>query len=204
MLVAGCRLPVTRNQKQEMSNVRLATRYAKSLIGLATERGELEKVFEDMKWLQSLCKGNRDFISMLRSPVIKSDTKGKIVKAVAQNNIGLITNSFIQLLINKGRESALPEITHAFIQQYKEIKKIYPVKLTTAYPLSEDLKKAFVDHINSTTEMQNIELETIVKEDIIGGFVLQTGDKLVDASVAYDLKEIARQFENNDFIYRVR
>jgi len=187
-----------------MSNTRLATRYAKSLIGLATERGELEKVFGDMEWLQLLCKGNRDFVNMLCSPVIKSDTKGKIVKAVAQNNIGLLTNSFIQLLINKGRESALPEIAAAFIQQYKEVKKIFTVKLTTAHPLSDDIKKAFVDHIKSTTEMQNIELETIVKEDIIGGFVLQTGDKLVDASVAYDLKEIARQFENNDFIYKVR
>jgi len=187
-----------------MSNVRLATRYAKSLIGLATERGELEKVFGDMEWLQSLCKNNRDFITMLRSPVIKSDTKGKIVKAVAQDNIGLLTNTFIQLLINKGRESALPEIATAFIHQYKEIKKIFPVKLTTAYPLSDDLKKAFVDHIKSTTEMQNIELETAVKEDIIGGFILQTGDKMVDASIAYDLKEIAKQFENNDFIYKVR
>ena len=187
-----------------MSNTRLATRYAKSLIGLATERGELEKVFGDMEWLQLLCKGNRDFVNMLCSPVIKSDTKGKIVKAVAQNNIGLLTNSFIQLLINKGRESALPEIAAAFIQQYKEVKKIFTVKLTTAHPLSDDIKKAVVDHIKSTTEMQNIELETIVKEDIIGGFVLQTGDKLVDASVAYDLKEIARQFENNDFIYKVR
>jgi len=187
-----------------MSNTRLATRYAKSLIGLAIERNELEKVFGDMEWLQSLCKGNRDFVNMLRSPVIKSDTKGKIVKAVAQNNIGLLTNSFIQLLINKGRESALPEIAAAFIQQYKEVKKIFTVRLTTAHPLSDDIKKAFVDHIKSTTEMQNIELETIVKEDIIGGFVLQTGDKLVDASVAYDLKEIARQFENNDFIYKVR
>jgi F-type H+-transporting ATPase subunit delta len=187
-----------------MSNVRLATRYAKSLLGLAMERGELEKVFADMQWLQAVCKSNRDFISMLRSPVIKSDTKGKIVKAVAQDNIGQLTNAFIQLLIGKGREGALPEITTSFIQQYKEVKKIHTVKLTTAFPVSDDVKKSFVDHIRSTTEMQNIELETFVKEDIIGGFVLQTGDKLVDASVAYDLKEIARQFENNDFIYKVR
>jgi F-type H+-transporting ATPase subunit delta len=52
--------------------------------------------------------------------------------------------------------------------------------------------------------MKNIELETVVNENIIGGFVLQAGDQLVDASVAYDLKAIARQFENNDFIYKVR
>jgi F-type H+-transporting ATPase subunit delta len=76
--------------------------------------------------------------------------------------------------------------------------------LTTASPVSDELKKSIVDHIKSTTEMQNIELETAVNEDIIGGFVIQTGDKMVDASIAYDLKEIAKQFENNDFIYKVR
>lgn len=187
-----------------MSNGRLATRYAKSLLDLSKERNEVEKIFADMQWLQAVCKSNRDFISMLRSPVIKSDTKGKIVNAVTAGKISVLSDAFIQLLINKGREGALPEITNAFIQQYKAFKKIYTVKLTTASAVSDDLKNAIVSHIKSTTEMQNIELETVVNEDIIGGFVLQTGDKLVDASIAYDLKEIARQFENNDFIYKVR
>jgi F-type H+-transporting ATPase subunit delta len=44
----------------------------------------------------------------------------------------------------------------------------------------------------------------VVDPKLIGGFVLQAGDKLVDASIAYDLKEISKQFDNNDFIYRVR
>jgi F-type H+-transporting ATPase subunit delta len=43
-----------------------------------------------------------------------------------------------------------------------------------------------------------------VNPDIIGGFVLQAGDKLVDASISYDLQAISREFENNDFIYKVR
>lgn len=58
--------------------------------------------------------------------------------------------------------------------------------------------------MRATSNMQNIELETIVNEKLIGGFVLQAGDKLIDASISYDLKEIAKQFENNDFIYKVR
>lgn len=157
-----------------------------------------------MDWLQAVCKSNRDFVNVLRSPIIKSDAKGKIVGAVAKDHIGILTGAFIRLLIRKGREGALPEITHAFVQQYKEYKKIYSIKLTTASPVSDELKEAIMNHIRSTTEMQNIELETVVKEDIIGGFVLQAGDKLVDASVAYNLKTIARQFENNDFIFKMR
>ena len=56
-----------------MPNPRLATRYAKSLIDLAIEKGQLEKIFADMQWLQAVCKGNRDFVNVLRSPVIKAD-----------------------------------------------------------------------------------------------------------------------------------
>ena len=52
--------------------------------------------------------------------------------------------------------------------------------------------------------MQNIEMVTNVDDKLIGGFVLQAGDLLIDASIAYDLRQIARQFENNDFVYKVR
>ena len=115
-----------------------------------------------------------------------------------------MTAAFNRLLVAKGREGELPEIINAFVKQYKEYKNIYVVKLTTAAPVSESVKAAIVDRVKQTSNMDNIELETVVNPDIIGGFVLQTGDKLVDASIAYELQEISREFENNDFIYKVR
>jgi F-type H+-transporting ATPase subunit delta len=66
------------------------------------------------------------------------------------------------------------------------------------------VKNSFIDQIKKTTAIQNIELEAKVDDKIIGGFVLQTGDQLIDASVAYDLREIAKQFKNNEFIYNIR
>jgi F-type H+-transporting ATPase subunit delta len=187
-----------------MPNPRLASRYAKSLVDLALEKGELEKVFADMQWLQQVIRGSRDFANLLRSPIIKADKKEKIVEAIIGKQVANITSLFIRLLITKGRESNLPEIIVAFISQYKEHMHIHPVKLTTATPINENLKKVFIDQIKKTSTMQNIELETVVNEDLIGGFILEAGDKLIDASVAYDLRQIARQFENNDFVYKVR
>jgi len=70
--------------------------------------------------------------------------------------------------------------------------------------LSEAMKEAIVSQVKRSGGYENIELQTAVDEKLIGGFVLQTGDKLIDASIAYDLKTIARQFENNDFIYKIR
>jgi F-type H+-transporting ATPase subunit delta len=187
-----------------MPNPRLATRYAKSLIDLAIEKGELEKVFADMQWLSSVCKSNRDFVNLLRSPIIKGDTKKKILEAVTTGNISEMTAAFNRLLITKGRESNLPEISQAFITAYKEKKNIQTIKLTTATPISDAVRNAIISQVKKSANFQNVELEEKVDADIIGGFVLQAGDKLIDASISYDLKAIAKQFENNDFIYKVR
>lgn len=187
-----------------MPNPRLATRYAKSLIDLSVEKGQLEEVYADMQWLQAVCKSNLDFVSLLRSPVITGDKKIKILEAVSGGKLSKLTTAFNALLIHKSRESNLPEIATAFITQYKEYKNIHTIKLTTAGPASDNIKNAIVEQVKKTGGFDNIELEEKVDENIIGGFVLQIGDKLIDASIAYDLKVIAKQFENNDFIYKIR
>ena len=187
-----------------MPNPRLAARYAKSLLDLAVEKNQLEQVYADMDYLQQLTKGSRDFLSLLRSPVVAADKKLSAINAVTSGKVSELTTAFNRLLVNKGREGELPEIITAFIKQYKDRKGIHIVKLTTATPVSEATKNAIVAQVKQTSDMQNIELETSVDPKLIGGFVLQAGDKLVDASIRYDLNQISRQFENNDFIYKVR
>ncbi len=186
------------------NNPRLASRYAKSLLDLAIEQGQLEKVYEDMLLLQKVIKGNRDFLNLLRSPIINPDKKGKIINAVTAGKVSQLTTVFNNLLVSKNREANLPEIIDSFIKQYKKLKNIYIAKLTTATPISDNLKAAIVNQIKQTSDLQNIEVETSVNENLIGGFTLQVGDKLVDASIANDLREISRQFENNDFIYKIK
>src|SRR5688572_18044836 len=133
-----------------MLNPRVASRYAKSLIDLSIERGELEKVFEDMQWLQSVCKSNRDVVNLLKSPVIKGDTKKKILKAIIGDNVSPITSGFINLLVTKGRESNLPEVASAFISSYKQKKNIHTVKITTATPLTDNVKNEIITQIKTS------------------------------------------------------
>ena len=187
-----------------MPNPRLASRYAKSLIDLAVERGQLEQVHQDMQWLQSVCKSNRDFVNLLRSPIIKGEVKQKIMSAVTGSSLSELTNAFIRLLISKTRESFLPEIAAAAISLYKQNKNIQTVQLTTASAVSDNIRTAIIEQVKKSAGFENIELEEKIDPSLIGGFVLQVGDKLVDASIAYDLKAIAKQFENNDFVYKIR
>ena len=187
-----------------MLNPRLAGRYAKSLIDLSVERNQLEEVYNDMQYLQAVCKASREFVLLLKSPVISIDRKNKALTAVTTGKVGQLTAAFNSLLISKNREFYIPEIVDAFIDQYNSIKGIHKVKLTTAAPVSEDVKSAIISKIKSETSLQKIELETVVKEELIGGFVLEFNNNLVDASIQRDLRDIKKQFESNDFVQKIR
>lgn len=187
-----------------MPNPRLASRYAKSLLDLSIEKDQLEQVFADMQWLNAVCKSNRDFVNMLRSPIINADTKKKILETITGGHISAMTTMFNQLLVSKSREKFLPEIATAFISAYKEYKHIKIVKLTSATEISDSVRDAIINSVRSSLGFEKIELEVKVDPALIGGFVLQIDDKLVDASIIYDLRAIARQFNNNDFIYKIR
>ncbi|MCC6288673.1 MAG: ATP synthase F1 subunit delta [Chitinophagaceae bacterium] len=187
-----------------MLQPRLAGRYAKSLIDLALERNQLEAVHADMLLLQSICKQSRDFVNLVRSPVIAADKKNAIIEAITAGKVSDLTSAFNKLLVQKGREGILPEIINAFIEQYNQLKNIHKVKLTTAQPISDELKNSIEQKVKADTALTNIELETAVKEELIGGFVLEFDNKLVDASIIRDLKDIQRQFQSNIYVRNIR
>lgn len=187
-----------------MQNPRLANRYAKSLIDLSTEKNQLEAVYADMKYLQAVCVASKDFVNLLKSPIIKATKKSSIINAITNGKVTDITKLFNQLLVSKGRESELPEIVEAFIEQYNEIKGIHSVTLTTATEVSDALKQSIEQKIKTEQGFGKIELTTKVNPKLIGGFVLEFNNNLVDASIERDLRDVKKQFEKNIYVHNLR
>lgn len=186
-----------------MQNPRLASRYAKSLISLAQELNQLEVVHTDMLFLQQVMKSNPDVVSLLKSPIIKADKKQKILAAIFEGRISTATSSFVNLLVSKGRESALAEMTNEFTRQYMLLKNISQVKITTAVALDNTTLDVIKQKIASETTQQ-VQLETAVNPELIGGFVLEANDQLFDASILRDLKDIKQQFNKNIYVSELR
>jgi len=187
-----------------MNNPRLATRYAKSIIDLAIEKDQLDAVYDDMNFILRICKTNPDFVAILRSPVIKPTSKGKIIESVTKERVCALTTAFIKLLVAKTRELNLPEIAEAFVDQYNKINNIHRVKISTAVPISDTLKTAILSDVLGNTPLSSIDLETVVDQSLIGGFILESEGRSIDASILKDLKEIKMQFLNNEYLRRIR
>lgn len=183
-----------------MQNPRLAARYAKALIDIAKEQNSLDAVLNDMNLVLKTVKSSKEFAITMQSPIIKGDKKLEILKAVFGAHLQKETTLFFDLIINKGREANLAEIAEAYIKQYNQLKHINTVKVTTAAPMDEEMKQFILAKVKQEVNGQEVNLETSVQPELIGGFVLQVGDKLFDASVRRDLNDVQNQFNKNIYV----
>jgi F-type H+-transporting ATPase subunit delta len=183
-----------------MSVIRIASRYAKSLIDLAVEQDKLERVLEDVKTFQKAVS-NREFYLLLKSPIINATKKQQIFKALFGDKFDEMTSAFFKIILTKGREAYLPDIADEFVNQYKDIKHISTVRLTTAVPLgAETISRLKQKLVASSATEDHVELVTKVDPDILGGFVIEFDDKLYDSSVTHKMELLRKEFAKNLFV----
>ncbi|MGZ3751322.1 MAG: ATP synthase F1 subunit delta [Mucilaginibacter sp.] len=176
-----------------MSELTVATRYAKSLIDLAVENKSLEETRNDMELFSQTLKASHQLQAVLSNPIIAHSKKIKILEAIFSGKVSKITDSFFRIMINKSRAEILYPTSKEFINQYNIIKNIVRAYVTSATPLSEVNKKQIVAELKAVTGGE-IELHAKVDANLIGGFVLTIGDKQVDTSLSNALNRLKRDF----------
>ena len=180
-----------------MSVNTIAARYAKTLIELAVDQKSLDGVLEDVKGFQKATE-QRDFYLLLKSPIVNTEKKITILKEIFDGKITPITMSFLTLMTKKGREMYLPEISSEFVKLYNERMSISKVLITTSEALSAaELESIKAKLVASSATLNNLEVETKIDPSIIGGFVIEIGDRLYDASVSHKLDELKKQFSGS-------
>lgn len=178
-----------------MSDIRIASRYAKSLLELSQEKGSTEAVFSDMKLFNEVCESNKALVSMLRSPVVPGDKK-KAVLDKAFYGFNALTSLFVSTVVRKSREAYLPLIAREFISQYNRLNNIVPATVVTAVELDANGYNNIKAELEKKTG-KSIELKTVVDPSIIGGLVVRMEDSLYDASLANKLKKIKKELVLN-------
>lgn len=187
-----------------MRQPKVASRYAKALFDLALETGVMEKVKEDIALVGSTTVGELE--AVLMSPVIRGDKKEKIFAAIFGDKVSSLTTSFFNLLFRKGREVATREIMEAYMSLYRRQLNIQKVEITTATPVSAEVHQYILGQIKNMEGYENATFEVNPRVDpsIVGGFVLQVGDNLFDASIRHDLDVIRQQFIENMYVQKIR
>lgn len=176
-----------------MSELTVATRYAKSLIDLAQEQNILEPVKADMDAFAKTVHNSHELYAVLANPIIAQDKKKKILDALFAGKVNKATIAFFHIMVTKGRAGILYATAQEFGNQYNVLKNIIKATVVSAAPLSEASKQQLTDEVKAITGGTVI-MQTKIDPSLIGGFVLTVGDRQIDTSVASSLQKIKKDF----------
>lgn len=171
---------------------RAAIRYAKAVLSLATEKKVAEAVNTDMKQIATAIADNSDLNSMLISPVVRSSDKKAVLTSVFKT-ANAATNNLIDTLIANKRIALLGEVANKYNLLYDELRGAQVAKVTSATPITAELEKKVLAKVKELTG-KTTEIENIVDESILGGFILRVGDLQYDASIVNKLNKLKREF----------
>ena len=178
-----------------MLTSKVAKRYAQGLLDFTQESGNTESVFGEMKDIVKIMSQSRELNTFFSTPIIDSRKKEAIALEIFKD-FSPVSKNIIRLTIKQGRESQLKNIAQEFINKVEDIKGTQRISLVTATQLSEqNIQKIITD--SKMVNVSNYDLETVIKPDILGGYILRVGDQQIDASVKTKLNNIKKEFQLN-------
>jgi F-type H+-transporting ATPase subunit delta len=182
-----------------MNNPKVNIRYAQALFDLALERNEIETARKDMKMIDSICNQNPDLMVMLNSPVISSDKKLSVMHMLFSGKIDKMAMGFVNIIIRKRRDAHLNHIAQKFEDLYLDYKNIKKAVVTSAIPLSENLRQSIKKALEDQTK-GTIILNEVVDPEVIGGLIVKVGNQLYDDSLRQKLVDLRKEFNVNTYI----
>ncbi|MEX8546911.1 MAG: ATP synthase F1 subunit delta [Mucilaginibacter sp.] len=178
-----------------MSEFKVATRYAKSLIDLAEEQNLLEQIKNDLSLFVQTLRANSLLAAVLRNPIVSPQKKSAILNQVFTGKVQPATISFFKIMVDKMRSEILFDTAKEFVEQYNLKKHIVKAVIVSAVPLSESNRLEAMAEVKAATA-GDVVLEEKVDPGLIGGFVLTVGDRQFDTSISGTLTKLKKEFEH--------
>jgi len=169
----------------------IARVYADALFGVAKEKGSLDAVHEELGQVADAIGQERELQTFLFSPYFSSEEKRDgIGRAISGGEPELV--NFLELLAEKHRMPAIFRIRRRFDELWAKENRRLEVRLTSAVPIDESVVQRVGDEIERKTSKQ-IDLESEVDPEIIGGLVLRVGNMVLDASLRAKLERLRKE-----------
>lgn len=167
--------------------------YAKALFSLATEKKNTANIKADAIALQSLAKDNVEFKDIIKNPTISNTVMNDLVQKLFSGKVQPETLDFLRLLIKKGRIGQLASIFEAVVFFVNQSENLTQVKLTTATAISDNEKSQIASKFLGD---RKCEIENVVNPEIVGGFVLEFDNKILDNSISTQLQTLKNNLIN--------
>ncbi|MEM6459550.1 MAG: ATP synthase F1 subunit delta [Planctomycetota bacterium] len=166
--------------------------YAEALFELAAEKQQLDETGDEVAQLRRLIHDNADLRRLLTHPVLDSTQRAGMLQRLFEGRVNDLLYRFLQTLSRKGRLAALPAVAVAFAARLAAHRNELAVEAHVARPLDDATAGRVADGLGAALG-KTVTLTQTVDPSLLGGLKLRIGDRLLDATVARQLKNIEQQ-----------
>ncbi|MGB5509108.1 ATP synthase F1 subunit delta [Robiginitalea sp.] len=174
-----------------MSEHRASYRYAKALMDLAVEQGQVSGMEKDMHLILDTIQENESLRDVLSSPTLIGVDKKNALKTLFKGAQPLTMELFNLLATNK-RIGILKGIAEQFIALFEQMQGHEVATVVTATPLNKALEAKLLKKLEEISGKE-VTLENEIDTDLIGGFILRVGDLEYNASLSGKLEKLERK-----------
>lgn len=179
-----------------MINLKLAEMYADAILSIGVEQENLEQIEEDLLYTEQVFKNHAELSSFLNSPIVEASAKVSLVQEIFKG-INPMALQFLCVMIERGRANYVVAAIEQFVIKSREVRGIVEAKVRVAKELSEANAAKLIARLEEISG-KTVILDITKDPSIIGGFVVDIGDKRIDASVAQRMKGLGRALLENE------
>lgn len=179
-----------------LSKDQIANRYGKALFGFAQDRDCLEPLHDEVAVLLKVVQANPDFIRMMNDPILALPEKKQVLQTISAK-FSTEMQEFLKLLLSYQRFGELTAILQGFNACYDQAKKLGRGQAISAVKLSDKQLQQVSQAYAAKYGLNSLQLTNQVKPEILGGLILQVGDRRIDGSIKTKLAKIRAHLTTN-------
>lgn len=169
----------------------IALPYAEALMSVAQSRNLTEEFGEDIRALLNLLSSSDELQKFLNNPFIQAENRKAVLNRIIGEGANTYFRNFLMLLVDRRRIMLLEEICRQYLALLRQLKQTVLAEVVSAVPLSEAQASAVKQKVIAMTNAREVELETKIDPDIIGGVIIKVGSQVIDASLRGQLRRLS-------------
>lgn len=170
--------------------------YAEALMSVAQSNNLTNQIGEDVNFVLSLLQTSDDLKDFLVNPLTPADAQKAVLRQLAESRVQKQFFNFLLLLIDRRRIIFLEGICKQYQALLRKLNNTVLAEVTSTIDLSDEQKRAIIDKVKQMTQAAQVEIETSIDPDLIGGVIIKVGSQVLDASIRGQLRRMNSSIAN--------
>jgi F-type H+-transporting ATPase subunit delta len=177
----------------------VARRYTQGLFDYARDHGLTDATDAGLKVIADALTHIPEFKTILENPLISAPEKSRVITEVFGEMVDPVVIRFVKLLLDRGRGENLTDIYTAFHAKTEEAKGLISVHVESAFALNDSQVEQLQQQLSAALKKQ-ARAVVEVNPELIAGFRVQVGNRVMDATVRGALEQFGNKLLNHGAI----